>query len=140
MKKGEIVIVDSDAILSIVNSSDSNHARAMNMLEMIVREQITLLFPVTMIAEVLTTAKYRLGSPDLIGRIQKIVSVHKENIYIIDEDVLAIANTVFDPLSSKKHSFFDAIVAACAIKKETQVIFSFDHWYETQELVLLTSL
>ena len=56
----------------------------------------------------------------------------EENIFsveYVDEYAMLLAVNIFNPVSSKQNTFFDAIVAATAKKLNTDTIFSFNAWY-----------
>ena len=58
----------------------------------------------------------------------------------IDKELLTEALKIFDPSGSKQNTLFDALVAATAKKLNTNVIFSFDDWYEKLGLKLAANL
>jgi predicted nucleic acid-binding protein len=136
MGQGQIVIVDSDAIIAIVNQNDSNHTKAMETLQFLDDSHVTLLFPATVISEVITTVTFKLQRKDLV---KQIVSLLDENdIYPIGGEEIGLAIKLYDPESSKRHTFFDAVVAACAKQQKTVYIFSFDKWYKKSGFTLVS--
>ena len=49
---------------------------------------------------------------------------------VVNEGIMQLAVGLFNPKSSKKNTFFDAIVAATAKSLNADTIFSFDGWYK----------
>ena len=57
-------------------------------------------------------------------------------IIAVDQEILELAEALFDPYGSKQNTLFDAVVAAIAKKQKADAIFSFDVWYEKIGLTL----
>jgi predicted nucleic acid-binding protein len=57
----------------------------------------------------------------------------------VDAEILELATGLYHPDGSKKHTMFDATVAAIAKKIGTQTLFSFDGWYRRLGFTLLGS-
>ncbi len=124
-----VVIVDSDAIISLVNPADANKQRAAYILTKFQQMKANLYFPATTIVEAITTCQRTLSSPVLTNAMFDKVKRHELSILQVDEEVIALATSLFSPDGSKQNTFFDAVVAAMARQYKADAIFSFDKWY-----------
>jgi predicted nucleic acid-binding protein len=134
------IIVDSDALIALVNIDDALSGDAMRIAEHLRNIKATLLYPATTIAETATTFQRKLNRPDLAGAIVASINAKQFIIEPVDTDILAQAAQLFHPHGSKQNTLFDAIVAAVAIKHNTKFVFAFDKWYETVGLKLLAQV
>jgi predicted nucleic acid-binding protein len=130
-----IIIGDADALVALVNLSDSNHFKTEKIINSL-NDSDLVLFPVTAIAEASTVLQRKLSSPLLAA---SLVDHFKTGILqeeAIDTDIFFTAISLFKPHGSKKNTLFDAIVAAVAQKYEADAIFSFDEWYSKNGFML----
>lgn len=127
-----IIIVDSDALIAQLNKADPNHSRAAKISKRLVKIEANLIFPLTTIAETISVLKFRKKDRTAIRKLTDSVSNNKLTVSEITIDIFNEAVRIFDPESSKRNTFFDAIVAASAKKEKADAIFSFDKWYSKQ--------
>src|SRR6266508_1549723 len=106
------IIVDSDALIALVNADDALSGDAMRIAEHLRNIKATLLCPASTIAEAATTFQRKLNRPDLAGAIVASVTAKQLIIEPVDTDILAQAAQLFNPHGSKQNTIFDAIVAS----------------------------
>jgi predicted nucleic acid-binding protein len=135
-----IVVSDTDGLIAALHRDDANFARAKATVLRLVHEEAQTIFPVTTIAETVTTLRRKLNQPALAGDVLQRIANGDLAITSTDTDLLASAMRVFDPAGSKQNTLFDALVVATARKYRTKIIFSFDAWYERLGFTLATHL
>lgn len=125
-----IVIGDTDGLIAILHEKDKNFKRAKETITKLLQNDAQVIFPLTTIAETVTTLKRKLNQPELAAKV--IIQITSGMLAIEDTDteLLESALLFFDPKGSKQNTLFDAIVAATSKKLNTKIIFSFDGWYE----------
>jgi predicted nucleic acid-binding protein len=125
-----VVIADTDALIAALHAGDANFARARATVAYLLQAQAQTLFPVSTIAETVTTLKRKLNEPTLAAEV--IGAVTRGDLALADADagLLHEATRAFDPAGSKQNTLFDALVAATARRARATIIFSFDQWYE----------
>ena len=131
-----IIVGDADCLIAVVNIVDEHHERAKSALVKIAKNGVRVYFPVTAIAEALTTFQRKLSNSELTAKLFELCRDKKLLLLAVDQEIISLAGPLFKPTGSKKNTFFDAIVAATAIKYKTRIIFSFDSWYEKKGFVL----
>lgn len=135
-----IIIGDADALIALAIEKDSLHLRATTISRKLDDDNIQVIFPNTAICEAITTLLRKHSNPKLAGYLSQ---QYKENIFkveYVDESVMRLAVNIFNPVSSKKNTFFDALVAGTAKKLNSKIIFSFDSWYKKLGFQLATDL
>src|SRR3989344_1519071 len=80
----------------------------------LIKQGITIIFPVTVFPEVITTLKRAINQPKKAHLISSQIKEGLFNIGYIDEEILNQASQIFSKAISKHNTFFDAIVAATA--------------------------
>lgn len=135
-----IVIGDSDGLIAILHEEDRNFLKAKKTIAKLLQNDARVIFPLTTIAETVTTLKRKLNQPKLAAKVIKQITSGILAIEDTDAELLESALTFFDPKSSKQNTLFDALVAATAKKLNTKIIFSFDDWYEKLGLKLASDL
>jgi predicted nucleic acid-binding protein len=135
-----VVIGDADALIAVLHQEDANFARAKATLVHLLQLEAQTIFPVTTIAEAVTTLKRKLDQPQLAARVIERVVNGDLAISEADATLLKSAMTVFEPAGSNRNTLFDALVVATARKYQTKVIFSFDTWYEKLGFTLASGL
>lgn len=134
------IIVDSDALIAIVNKDDLMSSKAIKTLENLYKQQAKLIYPVTTIAETITTLQRKLSNPKLAAEVNQMIMDSHFSIAAVDQEILYLAQSIFNPKGSKQNTFFDAIVAAVAKKLKADAIFSFDVWYQKSGFTLASNL
>ena len=135
-----IVIGDADGLIAVLSSEDANHEKAVSTVEQLLQYDAQTVFPLTTIAETVTTLKRKLRRVDLAEKVIKQITRGTLSIENVDTDMLSVALKVFDPKASKQNTLFDALVVATAKKLNTKVIFSTDDWYEKLGFILAVNL
>ncbi|MBI4990656.1 PIN domain-containing protein [Candidatus Gottesmanbacteria bacterium] len=125
-----IAIGDSDGLIAILHEEDKNFQRAKETIARLLQNDAQVIFPLTTIAETVTTLKRKLNNPELAAEVIKQITSGILAIEDTDTKLLESALQFFDPKGSKQNTLFDALVAATAKKHNTKIIFSFDSWYE----------
>ncbi len=140
MDKQNIIIGDADAFIAIVNSNDANNQKAIRILQELQQTQTEIFFPVTAISEAITAAQRKNSDPKLAKALVEIAISGDINILKVESSIIIEAAKLYKPASSKQNTFFDAIIAAIAIKNNAVAVFSFDKWYKSQGLKLASEL
>ena len=133
-----VAIGDSDGLIAILHEEDKNFQIAKKTVAQLVQNDVQVIFPLTTIVETVTTLKRKLDKPQLVSRVVGQITKGELAIETIDTELLSVALAMFDPAGTKQNTLFDAIVAACAKKYKTNVIFSFDGWYKKLGFKLAT--
>lgn len=135
-----VVIGDADILIALAIEKDSLHLRATAISRKLDDSNIQVIFPNTAISEAITTLLRKHSNPELAGYLAQ---QYKKNIFkveYVDESIMRLAVDFFNPKSSRKNTFFDAIVASVAKSLDTDTIFSFDGWYKKIGFLLASDL
>lgn len=135
-----IVVGDTDGLIAILSSEDANHQKAVAAAQKLLQNDAQTIFPLTTIAEVVTTLKRKLNRVDLAENVIHQIGSGSLAIENIDIDMLNTALSVFDIKGSKQNTLFDALVVATAKKLGAKIIFSTDKWYEKLGFTLAISM
>ena len=136
----KIVIGDADSLISLCFKDDKFHQKVVTISEKLYKIGATVIFPNTAIAEAVTTLQRKLSRPSAA---KLLVEEYKQGgfeVEYIGEEIMKLASDIFNPDGSKKNTFFDSIVAACAKKQKADTVFSFDTWYKKQGFKLASEL
>lgn len=125
----KIAVADADALVALSLEEDPHHHKAVNISQKLVKQSVTIIYPVTVFPETITFLKRALNQPQKAHALNKQLQAGLFNIQYIDANILKLASLYFDSADSKKNTFFDTIVAATAESLEADSIFSFDEWY-----------
>ena len=136
----DLVICDTDALIALFSATDIHKQRAKQTLILLSNQNFFLYFPVTVLSEAITTSQRIIEDKLLVETIVK--NAHEGNLPVVpvDQEIVDIAISIFNPNGSKNNTFFDAIVAATAKKYQAKAIFSFDVWYKKQGFTLASEL
>lgn len=125
-----IVVADADALIALSLEEDPHHNKAVAINHKLIQQEVTIVFPVTVFPEVITTLKRAFNQPEKAHVINRQYLAGTFQIEYINADIMKKAAEIFDKKAvSKQNTLFDAIVAATAEKLEADSIFSFDDWY-----------
>lgn len=124
-----LVIADADALVALSLENDPHYQKAVKISQALIKQSATIIYPVTVFPEAITFLKRALNQSQKAHAINKKLQDGVFNIEYIDANIFTLATKYFDQASSKKNTFFDAIVAATAKSLKTDSIFSFDDWY-----------
>lgn len=135
-----VVVGDTDGLIAILHEEDLHHQTAVETVAKLLQKDAQTVFPLTTIAETITTLVRKLNQPDLAARVIERITNGALSIENTDTDLLGEALKVFDPKGSRKKTIFDALVVATARKLNTNVIFSTDKWYSKLGFTLAVNL
>ena len=134
-----VIISDADALIALFSKSDANHQKAKQTLSLLSDQNENTYFPVSAIGEAITASQRRLSDPLLAETITKKTINGNLPMLPVDQEIIILAGSLFNPHGSKQNTFLDAIVAAMAKKYKAAAIFSFDKWYSKQGFTLASS-
>lgn len=135
-----IIIADADALVALANPADAHHWAAKDINQSLGAKGAHILFPATAIVEALTVLHRKIANPKLTTALLERLTNGALVVEPVTAEVLAAAAPLFVPQASKKHTFFDAVIAAVARQRHAAAIFSFDRWYHAQGLTLASEL
>lgn len=140
MNSQVLVVVDADGIIAQTDEKDPHHQEAERITHFLINQNARVLYPVTAIAEanahtqrVLNSAASAYGTAQFMGS-------PSTDVVEVNKQTLVHALDYFSPMTSKKNTLFDCIVAAVADEKEADAIFSFDKFYKKQGFKLASEL
>ncbi len=136
----KIVVVDSDSIFAIYNPNDPLNERAIKTFQELINQEYQLIYPSSVIFEVISLFQRVLPSPKVTKGLIEIVINEHLIIHAIDHDDLKEAAKLFDPNGSKKNTLIDASVVIIAKKLKAEGVFSYDSYYSKQGLRLAEDL
>lgn len=126
-----ISVADADALIALTLEKDPNHEHAVMISKDLLEKGANIIFPVTVFPEAITSLKRAANQPEKAHLINRQLQQGAFQVEFLDEEILMRATEIFDHVSSKQNTLFDAIVAATADKLAADSIFSFDSWYPT---------
>lgn len=135
-----IVIGDADALIALLLEEDAHYQEASELSACLYSKGHTVIFPNTAIVEAITAFQRKFSSPKLAGILTDQYAQGVFAVEYLDEEIMRLAASLFNPKSSKKNTFFDAIVAAVAKSLNADAIFSFDSWYKKVGFKLASDL
>lgn len=122
-------MADADALIALLLEKDSHYKKAANIADSLKKQGTTIIFPVTVFPEAITTLKRAFNQPEKAHLISSQLEQGAYQVEYITEEILSRACQFFKKAVSKKNTFFDAIVAATAENLAADAVFSFDDWY-----------
>lgn len=126
----KVVVADADALIALFLETDFHHNKAVAISAKLSKQGISIIFPLTVFPEAVTTLKRAFNQPQKAHLLNKQYLAGVFEMEYIDEEIMKKAAEIFDQKAvSKQNTLFDAIVAATAEKLEAEAIFSFDDWY-----------
>jgi predicted nucleic acid-binding protein len=131
-----VVVADADALVALVLEKDPNHKRAQRIVVSLRKRLFTVIFPVTVFPEAITSLKRAANQPKKAHLINRQYLAGAFQVEYIGADIMKKAAEIFDSAGSKQNTLFNAIVAATAKKLDADAIFSFDGWYPKLGFVL----
>ena len=97
-----IVVGDTDGLIAVLHEEDANHEKAVTAVKKLMQQDAQTIFPLTSIAETVTTLKRRLNKPILAEKVIRQITDGTLAIENVDTDMLSTALKIFDPKGSKK--------------------------------------
>jgi len=134
--KSDLVIVDSDALIGLLNPADSNHSRYLEISEYLSKNSLETVVPYPIILEAATalSRNTKINRPDLA--LQLLENYAKtEDKPKLDEEVALLTSQSFKKTTSRKNTPFDHYLLALAKKNGIRYIFSFDTFYKSRGLI-----
>lgn len=125
----KVAIADADALIALSLEKDPHHKKAIKINEHLLHEDVEVLFPMTVFAEVITTLRRVFNQDEKANLLVKQLQQGNFPIIWIDGKILQNACQKFHGTKSKQNTFFDCLVAACAEEAGAEEILSFDNWY-----------
>lgn len=134
------VVADADALIALVNEADALHQSAVAISQHLVAMNAQVVFPVTAIAEAVTTLQRKLNEPNIVRQVLRLI--HRGDLLMcpVSPEVIKEAGSLFNPAGSKQDTLHDAIIAAVAQRLKADAIFSFDGWYKRKGFTLAGEL
>lgn len=135
------VIIDSDALIGLVNPNDPHHLKCVEIQTHLAKNNFETIAPYPIILEA-TTALARdtkINRPDLAAEILA-SDAQIEDSPKLDENIGSLVSESFSKNTSRKNTPFDHYVLALAKKNHIKYIFSFDSFYKKQGLNLAEEL
>lgn len=141
MSGKNIVVVDSDALIGLINTRDPLHNRCLKISEYLSKNNFASVVPYPIVLEGATAlAKDRMiKRPDLAKQLlgdYSIPNINEGYNFDVSEDIARF----YDPTTSRKNTPFDFYVLAVARKNSIKHVFSFDSFYKKHGLVLVEEL
>lgn len=134
------VIVDSDALIASINTTDANHERSVKISQYIIQNNLEMFVPYAIILEAATAlARSRINRPDLSKKLLNDYSLTEEKPSV-ETEVARMVSELFSTNTSRKNTPFDHYLLALAKKNGIRYIFSFDSFYKKQGLTPVEEL
>lgn len=124
------VIIDSDALLALINANDSLHSEAKTLLEKLYAKSAQLMMLPTTLCEFSLIAVNKIGLPQTKAVVAVWTTGTNHQVIEIDKELINLAVRLFQKQTSKEESLFDCFVMAAASKYKYDAIFSFDKGYK----------
>lgn len=141
MSGNKTIIVDSDAIIGLLNETDELHNRCVKISLYLKENNITTVIPYPIVLEAATALSKdkTIHRPDLAKLLLKKYASIKDSGLETTDVPFKVAE-LYDPDTSKKNTPFDFYVLACAKKNSITTVFSFDSFYRKNGLQLIEEI
>jgi predicted nucleic acid-binding protein len=129
--------VDSDAFIALIKEDDRNHAKAVNYLKSISKDT-NFITSNYVFSEVITVLSLRVSKAAANRFIDALVSADNPyTIVQVTEEMDQQARKIFKAQTSKNVSFIDCSNIALIRVNDLSGIFSFDHAYKKNGLIVV---
>jgi len=135
MLGNKYVLVDSDALIGLIDEDDILHKKAIQISQFLSRNDYVVLVPYPTILEAATALSRGIKKPELARKLLDDYSNYSQPT-LEEKSVAKVVPSVFDSKSSKKNTPFDCYLVALARLNKVNLIFSFDSFYKKQCLIL----
>lgn len=125
----KLVVGDADALIALVLEDDPHYEEVAEISEKLVKSQATIIFPVTVFPEAITSLKRAANQPEKAHLLNRQYLAGIFQVEYLNDEIMKLAAEIFDKADSKQNTLFDAIVVATAKHLGADTIFSFDNWY-----------
>jgi predicted nucleic acid-binding protein len=131
-----LVLVDSDAIIGLINPDDPNHSKCIKISEYLSSSSFGTIAPYPIILEAATalSRQSKINRPDLAVQILD-GNAKVEDRPKLNEDIAELVSESFRKNTSRKNTPFDHYLCALAKKNNIKYVFSFDAFYKKQGLI-----
>ncbi len=133
------ILVDSDGLIGLINPSDPNHSKCVEISNYLTANSLGTIVPYPIVLEAATTLTRKINRPDLAKEILANNAAIDDKPKL-DEDVSALVSNSYWQNTSNKNTPFDHYLCALAKKNNIKYIFSFDSFYKKQGLTLAEEL
>ena len=140
MDRSVIVVVDADAIIARTDPDDFHHKKAVQISENLIDMNAQVLYPVTAVAEANAYVQRVLNSTASAYGTAELMTSPSVQVVEVNKQTLVDALKYFSPITSKKNTLFDCLVAAVAEEYKADAIFSFDKFYQRKGFKLASDL
>ncbi|OGE71037.1 hypothetical protein A2617_02555, partial [Candidatus Daviesbacteria bacterium RIFOXYD1_FULL_41_10] len=123
------IIVDTDALLALINPLDSLHSKAKTLLTAMFAQEVQLFLLPTTLSEFALIAASRVGLNQTKAVIEVWTGGVNHQMIEIDKELISNAVKLFQKQTSKEESLFDCFIMAAAGRYKYDAIFSFDKGY-----------
>lgn len=123
------MVGDADALIALVLEDDPHYEEVAEISEKLVKSQATIIFPVTVFPEAITSLKRAANQPEKAHLLNRQYLAGIFQVEYLNDEIMKLAAEIFDKADSKQNTLFDAIVVATAKHLGADTIFSFDNWY-----------
>ena len=141
MNKPLHIFIDSDAFVGLAKQDDTNHDKAIALLQKLSKQEVSLITSNYVIAESITVISQRESHKAAVGFIHQMQS--GENIFRVQKADVKLdkkAMDIFEKQTSKSTSFIDCTNMAIMTDLHVGAIFSFDHVYQQNGFTLIENL
>ena len=112
-----IVVADADALIALALEKDPNHKNAVAISKMLFARGVTVIFPVTVFPEAITSLRRAANQPEKARIINKQLQQGAFRIEYIDDQILLKAAQIFESAFSKQNTFFDAKIGRASCRE-----------------------
>lgn len=134
----EAVLIDTDAVVALMNEHDANHQKAMEAANSLVKSSLLFIISNHVFGESLTVISKRIGHKEAVRYLHQVGNGLFE-ILRVNERLENLAFTIFEAQTSKNVSFIDCTNMAILTRYRWDTIFSFDRVYPKNGFRLVTS-
>ncbi len=128
------IIVDSDAIFALYNPNDPLNAKATATFSKLIDSDYELLYPTSVLFEVVSLFQRVLPTPTVTTQITEMVKEGLLPVVAVDAQLLKESAVLFNPAGSKKNTLIDCSVVAIAKKLNATAVFAYDEFYKKHGL------
>lgn len=128
-KRKSSIIIDTSALVSLVSSADSNHARAVAVSRELARTVTLTIIPGEILTEFINVFGKKAGHKEAIKKGKKILEASDYEIVETNTEIRTQAFALYEK-QTESVSFTDCLVMAFAHYYETRDIFGFDEVFK----------
>ena len=118
------VFIDTNIFVALRDKNDSNHKRAVQILERLIKADVIFFTSSDVIGETLTVISRKLGKTQAVKFLKEVEGMARE--IFVDENLHRISRNFFTEVRSKTISFVDCSNVVVMKNSKIKTIFSFD--------------